>query len=231
MDGYYRIAELTVAMDTFGRTLSQAAAYRMEMPGEADLVIQSDWKALQNRQPHLSAEDCEYLTTGGSFYRQLPAFDGMMLHASAVMLEGKAYLFCAPCGTGKSTHTSLWLRRFSGRARILNDDKPALRLVDGCWYAYGTPWSGKHDISINERAPLAGIAMLRRSAENKINPLTGAKAVAAFLEQTARPADPLLRSKLLELAVDLVEKVPVWQLLCNMEQEAAEVAYEAMRKE
>lgn len=225
---YYKIADLIIEMDTFGRTLSQAEPYLIEACDHVDISISSDWKTFQTQQPHLSDEDCEYLCTGGSFYRQLIEHGGMLLHASAVVVDEKAYLFSAPCGTGKSTHTGLWLKRFGDRAIMLNDDKPALRLKDGVWYAYGTPWSGKYDINANMGVPLAGIAMIEQSPINEIAPYTGAKAVRNILDQTVRPANRVLREKLMDLTVSLLENVPVWKLRCNMDPEAAEVSYEAM---
>lgn len=227
MERYYKIAGLTVKMDSFGRTVSQAEPYLCE-EGPADIVIRSDWKALQQRQPHLSDEDCEYLTTGSSFYRQLLQFDGLLLHASAVVVDGRAYLFSAPCGTGKSTHTALWLKMFGDRAYLLNDDKPALRREADQWFAYGTPWSGKHDISTNTRVPIAGICFLHRAAENTIVPFVGAKAVFSLLEQTARPPRADQRLRLMELADLLLTQVPIWQMGCNMDPEAALVSYRAM---
>lgn len=227
MDQYYIIAGLTVRMDSFGRTIEQAKPYLCNK-AQPDIVIQSDWKALQQRQPHLSDEDCEYLCTGGSFYRQLLDFDGMLLHASAVVVDGWAYLFSAPCGTGKSTHTKLWRKVFGDRAAILNDDKPALRFEDGCWYAYGTPWSGKYDISINTRVPVAGICFLHQAKENTIAPFSGTKAIYALLEQTARPGGAELRLRLMELMDRLLTQVPIWQMGCNMDPQAVMVSYEAM---
>ncbi len=228
MEQYYRIAGLTVKMDSFGRTVSQAEPYLCEPGEQVDVQIRSDWRALQERQPHLSDEDCEYLCTGGSFYCQLLKHGGLLLHSSAVVVDGWAYLFSAPCGTGKSTHTGLWLKKFGERAYILNDDKPALRLEDGVWYAYGTPWSGKNDISANRRVPLAGIAMVERAGDNRIEPFGGAQAVFALLEQTARPADGSLRGKLLDNLDKLLTQVPVWKLHCNMDPDAAWVSYNAM---
>jgi len=226
----YKIAGLTVQMDTFGRTQEQAKPY---LCGEAEpqIVVRSNWQALQATQPHLSKDDCEYMYTGSVFYRSLLQHDGFLLHSSAVVVDGKAYLFSAPCGTGKSTHTKLWLKVFGDRAYILNDDKPALRLEDGAWYAYGTPWSGKHDLSTNVRVPVAGICFLQRGSENKIRPFGGAKAVFAFLEQTARPPETALRTCLMDLLQKFMESVPVWLLECNMEPQAAVVSYEAMSGE
>lgn len=226
MTQYYKIANLIVAMDSFGRTVTQAEHYLCES-ADPDITIQSDWRTLQAAQPHLSDEDSEYLVTGGSFYRQLLNFNGMMLHSSAVVRNGKAYLFTAPCGTGKSTHTRLWLENFPD-AFILNDDKPALRLEDGKFYAYGTPWSGKTAQNCNVRVELGGICVLRRGAENKIAPYTRRAALHDILEQTVRPRDPAMMGKLLDILDRLLTLVPVWKLECNMELEAASVSYNAM---
>lgn len=224
----YRIAGLQVEMDSFGRTVTQAEPYRCEPFEKADIVIQSNWQGLKERAPHLSDENCEYLSTGSNFYRQLLQFDGMLLHSSAVMMDGKAYLFTAPCGTGKSTHTQLWLRVFGDRARILNDDKPALRLENGVWYAYGTPWSGKTDQNVPARVPLVGICYLHRGEQNTIAPMGSREAVFSLMEQTVRSKRPERAGKMLELLDKLVSSVPVWKMNCNMDPQAAEVSYTAM---
>ena len=230
MTQYYKIANLSVAMDSFGRTVEQAIPYLSDA-ADADIIIQSDWKAFQKKQPHLSDDDCEYLMTGSSFYNQLLNYGGMILHSSAVVRDGKAYLFTAACGTGKSTHTHLWLEQFPD-AFILNDDKPALRLENGKFYAYGTPWSGKTAQNRNVRVELGGICVLRRGSENKIEPCLGHTALHAILEQTVRPRDLTRMGKLLELLDKLLQMVPIWRLECNMDPEAALVSYNAMsRKE
>lgn len=226
----YRIANLNVEMSTFGRTLRQSYPYMFEKC-QSNITITGNIKLLRDKQPHLSYDDCEYISTGASFGRQLLHFDGLVLHASAVVMDGYAYLFSAKSGTGKSTHTKLWLECFGERAFILNDDKPALRLENGVWYAYGTPWSGKHDLSVNARVPVAGICMIHRSEKNKIQLFSGPKAIFDLLEQTLRPADPELRAKLMELLDKLMTMVPIWQMGCNMDPEAALVSYEAMSRE
>ncbi|MBQ6718942.1 MAG: hypothetical protein IJN20_01145 [Oscillospiraceae bacterium] len=231
MEKYYKIADLTVSMDTFGRTAKQAEPYLLQQHNSADIKIKSNWKQWKNTHPYLSDEDCEYLMTGSSFYAQLLDYNGLMLHSSAVVVDGKAYLFSANCGTGKSTHTKLWLKQFGEKAYILNDDKPALRLVNGTWYAYGTPWSGKYDISVNIGVPIAGIAMLERSEKNEITPWGGREAIFRIYCQTNRSKDEKLGIKILEQLDKLMVDVPIWKLRCNMEPEAAIVAYEAMSGE
>lgn len=230
MEQYYKIAGLTVKMDTFGKTLELSKPYLSDTT-TPDLVISVDWKSFQKEHPMVSQDDCEYILTGLHFYHQLIHNSGLMLHASAVVVDDKAYLFSAPSGTGKSTHTKLWLQNFGERAYLLNDDKPALRLEDGVWYAYGTPWSGKEGINSNRRVPLAGICFLSRGESNRISPFSGVDMIRQFLEQTVRPGAPETRSRILELLDILLKAVPVWKMECNTNAEAAVVAYNAMSQQ
>lgn len=228
MEQFYEIAGLTVKMDTFGRTEIQAQPYLVQSRETADITICSDTASVAAKNPGMSPSHVEYLASGASFYTQLPHHGGMLLHSSAVVVDGKAYLFTAPRKTGKSTHVQLWLKEFGDRAAILNDDKPALRCIDGVWYAYGTPWSGKTGQNSNLRVPVAGIAVLARDEQTHIEPFRGMGAVMALLEQTVRPNDPVLTAKLLEMLDTLLQQVSVWKLYCNMEQSAARIAYQAM---
>lgn len=237
MKQYYNIAGLITKMDCSGRTALQALPYRCDPMDPPDIDIPTEriertckiWK--DTDYPNESDELIEYTATGALFYLYLLEFDGLMLHSSAVVVDGKAYLFTADPGTGKSTHTSLWLKQFGDRAFILNDDKPALRLEDGKWYAYGTPWSGKVDLSKNCRAELAGIAILERAETNSIHRFDGVDAIFAILAQVNRTKEPQHRIKVMELVDKLITKVPIWKLRCNMDPEAALVAYSTMSNE
>ena len=228
MKKLYKIADLIVAMDSFGRTAKQAERYMCDTSDEVNIEITSYMKLAKSAYPQESDDLCEYMGTGKSFYQQLINYDGIMLHSSAVVVDGKAYLFTADSGTGKSTHTNLWLESFPG-AFILNDDKPALRRIDGVWYAYGTPWSGKYDISTNASAELAGIALLERGSENAIEPCNPREAILRIYMQLNRKTEtPEFREKQLELLDRLLTEVPIWKLKCNMDPEAAIVSYNAM---
>lgn len=228
MERFYKIAGLTVVMDTYGRTEKQAVSYLIEAVEKPDIQVKSYKDEIKKRMSGLSDDDAEYLGTGVGFYRELLNFQGFQLHASTVVYDGKAYLFSADCGTGKSTHTGLWLQLFGEKAYILNDDKPALRMMDGVWYAFGTPWSGKYDISVNTGVPVGGVCMLERGEKNEIVRYTGKDAIFDLFVQTVRPRDTIYRMKLLELMDDFFQQVSVWKMKCNMNLEAAEVAYEAM---
>lgn len=229
MEHHYKIAGLRVAMDTFGRADDFSKPYMIDREGQPDMVIRADWTKWQKLHPQGGDALFEYMATGENFYTQLLNFDGLMLHSSALIMDGRAYLFSAPCGTGKSTHVCLWRRVFGDdRVRVLNDDKPALRLEDGVWYAYGTPWSGKTGQNLNLRAPLGGICIIERGETNEIAPFTGPQMVKMVLSQTTELRDPMLRLKQLDLLDKLLTQVPVWKLKCNMDPEAARVSHAAM---
>jgi len=223
----YEIAGLQVDMEASGRTQRQAAAYAAPASGQPDVVLRCDIQWLLRHNPRLSdPELAEYLGLGTLFARELLRHQGFQLHASAVILGGKAYLFSAPCGMGKSTHTEKWVRLLG--ARFLNDDKPALRRIDGVWTAFGTPWSGKHDLSSPVGVPLGGIAFLQRGDENRIVPISPKQALPWLMSQTVSALPKQKLELLLPLVDDLLRSVPLWQLHCLNNDEAARVSYAAM---
>lgn len=219
----YRIAGLSVEMDPIGRTLRQAMPYGEEASGGADITVYCEPRWVLAQNPRLGdLETAYYVSSGADFARKLLKFDGFQLHASAVVLQGKAYLFSAPSGTGKSTHTEKWCRLFG--ARYLNDDKPALRRENGLWTAYGTPWSGKHDLSAPGSAPLGGIAFLQRGSENEIRRLTPSEGVEKLIGQSMHWLNAEQMERQLTLLDRLLQEVPVWQLTCRDEDAAAELS-------
>ena len=155
----------------------------------------------------------------------------LLLHGSTVAVDGRGYIFTANCGTGKSTHTRLWCQVFGQRAVMVNDDKPFLEFTDAGVLAYGSPWSGKHGLDTNVKVPLAGICILERGKENRIAPCPPQTALPVLLRQSHCPADRQNRPALESLVNELAERIPLWQMACNKEPEAAQVAYEAMSKE
>lgn len=229
----YNIAGVLVDMEPkYPRTAGQSEAYIVAESGKSNIQIRLSDEFLAERQrenPHLSIEDCEYIWLGSEFYNALPMFNGMLLHSSAVVYNGKGYLFSAPSGTGKSTHTQLWLKEFEG-AYILNDDKPAIMLTDNGIYVYGTPFSGKTDWNVNTGVPLQGICALERGDVNTIEKMDTNEAAYRILNQTVRPADERLMVKTLDVLDRVLSEIPVYKLYCNMDPEAAHVSYGAMSK-
>lgn len=225
----YSIAGLAIDMEVSGRTETQARPYLSPVNGPADITLNCDVRRVLELHPELKTmENAEYIGTGVVFARHLLRHQGTYLHASAVALDGKAYLFSANSGVGKSTHTEKWCRLFG--ATYLNDDKPALRYIDDTWMAYGTPWSGKHDLSSPVGVPLGGIAFLERGEENSIVPAAVDWVVPRLLHQSFWQLPQEHMDTLLSLLDKLVRQTPIWKLTCRNEDAAAVLSYDVMTK-
>ena len=233
----YDIAGLKVNMiNPKGRTKKQAQPYLADNQDEnqhIDIVIDVDEKRVlraMEEHPELVQDDWEYMLTGSDFYTELLRFNGMLLHSSCIVLDGVAYAFSADSGTGKSTHTQLWLKHFGDRAHMLNDDKPAIRLIGDKVYACGTPWSGKYDYSSPEIAELAGICFLERSEENWIRKADTGKAVFNIFSQTVRKLNAERMDRLFDVLEQIFAKVSLYEFGCNISDDAVMVSYNAMKK-
>lgn len=230
----YDICGLVVECDfRYEIMLSRSEKFLSECRRQADISIAYNKErhcAILEKAPQFSEKDAEVMATSTEFYSKLIDYEGFMLHSSAVMVDGNVYLFSAPSGTGKSTHTRQWLKLFGNRAVIINDDKPALRVIDGKVYAYGTPWSGSSELNEAVSGRLKGICVLSRSEENFIEPISQGDGVFALLNQTIRPTSPQQMDKLLELIDKVVGSVKMWKMGCNISVEAAKTAYDAMSK-
>ena len=227
---FCKIADLITEVPEAGDLVPRCRDYRYDGDLRADITIRTE-----AFRPHawqgLTGDQYIYCESGSHFHFQLLRFNGMMLHASAVVVDGQAYLFSAPSGTGKSTHTRLWQQLFGKRAQVINDDKPALRCIDGTWYAYGTPWCGKDGININAKAKLAGVCFLKQATENKIRRLSNAEAVQNIIWQTMRRFRLEENMDLMLNQVDsLVRSVPIFELENRPEPAAAQLSYETMRR-
>jgi hypothetical protein len=234
--GKYIIAGIKVGMILRKgmRTEVQARPYLCEFEGTPDIVVGIDDNAVMEKHlqnPHLSIEDCEYIWTGSQFFDKLISYNGFVLHSSGVVYKDRAYLFSAPSGTGKSTHTSLWLKVFGEDAYIINDDKPVIRLAEERILVYGTPWSGKFDMSRNTAALLQGICFLERSSKTWIEPINSKEAAFRVLNQTIRPREQVNMAKLLEVMDKVLENTKVFRMGCDISEESVRTAFEAMKDE
>ena len=233
----YDIAGLKVnIVEPSGRTEKQAKPYLSDNQDEnqhIDITVNVSREDIEHSaqvRPELNEDDWEYMISGNQFYKKLLDYKGIMLHSSCIVVDDKAYAFSANPGTGKSTHTELWLKHFGDRAYLLNDDKPAIRLIDGKVYACGTPFSGKNDLSSPRIVELAGICFLQRSEDNWIKPADMKKAVFNILSQTLRKLSQEHMDCLIEVLNEIFEKVPVYDFGCNISDEAVLVSYNEMSK-
>lgn len=157
---------------------------------------------------------------------RLPLYDRAVFHGAAIEYGGKAYLFTAPSGTGKTTHITLWRKFLDEKVNIINGDKPILHLTDNGITVYGTPYAGKESWQRNVSAPLAGICVLSQGKDNRIEKLESGLFVRLF-QQTYKPKNKDAMQKTVSLVKELC-KVPCFTLSCDMTENAVKASFEAL---
>lgn len=156
--------------------------------------------------------------------------DTLLVHASVIRKDGYGYLFTAPSGTGKSTHTHLWYKHLEG-CDLMNDDNPVVRVIDGEALVFGSPWSGKTPCYRNIEAPVGAITHLAQAPTNAVRRLTPVEAFAALLPAVSSMKwDRRVYNGICETLSYLLESTPVWHLDCLPDAEAAHVCYEAIHR-
>lgn len=144
------------------------------------------------------------------------------VHSSVVVCQGRAVLFLGESGTGKSTHTRLWLKNIRG-ARLLNDDSPVLSTVSGRPVVYGSPWSGKTPCYVPLSFPLAAVVRLSQAPRNAMRRLSIPEAFAAL--QPSLPPALMQDEQYTDLLVDIISgtlsSVPAYHLQCLPDDDAA----------
>lgn len=152
-------------------------------------------------------------------------YDTLMVHASVINHEGKAYMFLGRSGTGKSTHSSLWLKHIPDTS-LLNDDNPVIRIVGGQVNVYGTPWSGKTPCYKNENYPLKAVVRLSQAPHNAISRLSSLQSFASLM-----PACSCMRwdgrsvSGLHKTVEKVIMQVGGYHLECLPDEDAARVCF------
>ena len=161
---------------------------------------------------------CDYIIRRGGFF----------LHCSCLRYRGKAIIFTAPSGTGKSTHAALWQQRFGDEVVMINDDKPLVRETDEDFVIYGTPWRGKHGRGGNLSAPIGAVFFLSQAPENAAEPVDSFTALSLLMQQTVIPRGKDDASALLDMLGRLIEQIPMFRLKCNISDEAVATALSAV---
>lgn len=200
--------------------------------GKADFTVEVAPDIIQKaieENPEYSEGYVESLEIYRIICRKILEYDAMLMHCAAICVDGEAYLFTAVSGTGKTTHISLWKEKFGDRCFVVNGDKPILRMVDGKFYACGTPWRGKENYGTNLNVPIKAICILERGEKNEIKQIPAHEAISTVITQTLRTNDMYEMEKMLTLSDKLLTSVPFYRLKCNMDKEAADVSYEGMR--
>ena len=230
------------ATETGGTVSESVAACATELPvyftiatTQSDIDFEREKSAREDIKEgipirHFSDAYLETLAVYRKIADHLLSCDTLLFHGSVIAVDGEGYLFTAKSGTGKSTHTRLWREYFGERAVMVNDDKPLLYITDFGVTAYGTPWDGKHRLSTNIVVPLKGICILTRDITNHIEQVEPHAVYPLIVQQTNRSLSAEGMKQTLSLIDRMLNVVPVYRLGCNMDIEAARVAYEGMNR-
>ena len=239
MDKRIRIAGISIEIHTLYDSLPYSENYETdETPAFTVSTTAQDILAEQKKSiaecayegipyPNYAPAELENTAIYRKIAMKLPEYDAFVFHGAAVAVGETAYLFTAKSGTGKTTHTNLWLKNIEG-SYIVNGDKPILRMIDGKPYVCGTPWMGKEALGCNKNVPLAAICLLSRGTENHIEKTDFQKMYPRLIGQCYRPPKGALVAKTIKLLERIGKYVPIYELTCNMEDEAAMVAFGGM---
>lgn len=151
-----------------------------------------------------------------------------LMHGASISYEGKAFLFTAPSGTGKSTHIRLWRKCLGDKVKIVNGDKPFISLDQHHPLIYGTPWAGKERWQRNCSEELHGICIVERGIVNTIREMTPEEALPLLLKQIYIPSEALAAGFTLELLDSLLKVVPLYLLTCDISEDAVRCSFEAL---
>ncbi len=237
---YIQIAELLIKIDNrYDEVEERCRGYVVHAEREPDMTIRAsdelierlyEWFEKHENGLHTRGE-AEFYSVHRYIYPLLPHFEAVWMHACVVEVDGEGYAFTAPSGYGKTTHARLWLEMFGERACIINGDNPVIRLRDGVFYVYGTPYGGKEGYQMNKGVPLKGICYLSHSEQNHIKRMEPMMAYGQLIRENEKAymMTDENQEKMLKVLKVLVEKVPVYSLYCNQQKESAEIAYQAMK--
>lgn len=155
-------------------------------------------------------------------------YDTLMVHASVIRHRGGGYVFLGKSGTGKSTHSRLWLSNIED-TDLLNDDNPVIRIVDGNVIVYGTPWSGKTPCYKNESLPLKAVVRLSQAPYNKITRNLPLQAYASLMPACSCMRWDRTSTAALHKSVEkVILAVPCWHLECLPDADAALTCHKAV---
>lgn len=172
----------------------------------------------------------------GSILRMIPIraifqhFGILFLHASRICYKGKAILFSAASGIGKTTQARLW-HTFRD-AEILCNDRSLVRKIDGTWCTYGYPMDGSEPVYSSTVSPLGAVVLLAQGQENHVENLRPGRAVSLLMSQAVIDVwNPDAHRIAVEKILSLVEEIPVYLQVCTPDEQAVKTLEVKLRRE
>ena len=223
------LAGIPVQFDNrFPQLAGLCRGYETDLPPAIRISVSADELEEERKQQPGEFSD-GYLETVCCYRKaamQLLDRDIFVMHASVVALDGEGYAFLAPSGVGKTTQTRLWQQCFGDRLRVINGDKPLIRMEPEGFRAYGTPWRGKENLGCNASVPLKAVFFLNRSSTPSAVPAGQEQVVGQLFRQLLLPKEPERMIHLLDMADRLVRTTQFYILNCNMTENSVLCAYQ-----
>ena len=238
-----RIADLVVRVHPLHAQIAQLCRDYIACDTDPEARVDLDVRVTQTDidfERDMAAEGTDWtdayletLAVQRAIANRLPERRRLLAHGAVIEFERRAFLFTAPSGTGKSTHIRLWRQYLGDAVRVINGDKPFVRIPE-CReeppVVYGTPWAGKEGWQCNSSAPLARIVLLSRGepGASSIRLASAALNIDKIMRQVYFPPDAGAAALTLDLLDAMLARVPVYELACDMSEDAVRTSFEGL---
>lgn len=228
-----RLAELNIEIEGQYDYLQEFCKDYCVEECEPDITIKIEMEDIEAERKDgggfgFTKEYLETVATLRKISEILPLHNRFLFHGAAITYGTDGFLFTGPSGSGKTTHIRMWRRHLGEEVRVVNGDKPFLAIKENEVCVYGTPWAGKEKWQRNRSAQLKGICRIKQGAECSIRRLEPIECLDWMLKEIYIPQ----KSGMLDIALGHIEKilahVPVYELTCDISEEAVKCSFEAM---
>lgn len=231
--GKYKIADFIVEFSPkYNNLKSLSASFEYKGCRAADFVLNVTEEHLKSLYAKMNdgttIEQAEEFAYANLFNKSIIKHNAMLIHSSAIVYDGEAYLFAGRSGVGKSTHTKFWHLAFGNKVSILNDDKPVVRIYDDYCVAFGTPFDGGSGIANNLSAPLKAVIFIERGEENMIRKADYNEIISNLYQSTAHHLSKPSALAMLDNFDRLIPKCKFYILKCNTDISAAYTAFDTL---
>ena len=231
----YLIADLVTELEpkhSYLKNLAKPFEYFGDREPEFSISLSDEYiiSMLKKMVPGTTIGAAEEFSYAGKFCQKIIKYNAMLIHSSAIEYEGKAYLFSADSGVGKSTHTSLWRKAFGSDVKMINDDKPVVRIFNEKAVVYGTPFDGGSGIANNISAPLGAVVFIERGERNSLRKAETPEIIKRLYFSTAHFVSRATADKMLTNFENLLSCTDFYIMTCNMDISAAYIAQDAILK-
>jgi len=237
MEKYYRFANHDFLIKpVFAYFFTFAKDYEISNSDNAikienSLVELETWQKDREEESY-PLEYIETLLIHSKIADELAMNNIFIFHGSSIYVDNlnNGFVFTAKSGVGKSTHVSLLKKTYGDRVNFVNDDKPFISINNNKIYIYGSPWSGKGNLSNNVKARLRGIFLINRSLTNKIEKIAPSEAFEALIKQIHFPDGLIKTNNGIELIKSIIKDVPIFKLFVNMNEDAPKTSMNVIEK-